>query len=311
MKIALCTLFESHYHYGVAALVNSLAASGYEGTIWVGHRGALPAWIVDHEHYDAHRNCVQVTPQLALHAVELNPSVSLNYYKPTFMREVFSMHDPACDAVVYLDPDLVVKCAWREIEDWFAQDGIVLIEDINSSLPSNHPKRLLWQLFFATRGERQQRGLERYYNSGFIGARRSHLHCLQAWERICRLIVAEIGVDLRQRKAGSPDDLFHSTDEDALNFAVTLSDVNLNTLGPEAMDFAPGGHHLSHAIGASKPWQGGHLRRALWGQPPTIASRWYYRFAEGPLSPFSAVWLARRRLSLTLAIALGRLYGRA
>lgn len=310
MKITLCTLFEGHYHYGVAALVNSLVASGYEGTIWVGHRGGLPPWIVDHPDFDARSKCLRVTPRLTLNAIELDPPFSLNYYKPVLMQAIFSTHEPSCDAVVYLDPDLIVKCAWREIEGWFEEEGIVLVEDINGSLPSNHRKRLLWQLFFAGHGETQRRGLERYYNSGFVGARRSHVHCLQAWQRICELIVAAIGVDLKQRKAGGPDDLFHSTDEDALNFALTLSDVRLNACGPEAMDFAPGGHHLSHAIGSSKPWQGRHLRRALRGEPPTVASRWYYRFAAGPLSPFSALRLARRRLSLALAIALGRLYQR-
>jgi hypothetical protein len=310
MKIALCTLFEGHYHYGVAALVNSLAASGYEGTVWVGHRGALPSWILDHPDFDAVTGRLHVTSGLTLSAIELDPPISLNYYKPAFMREIFSTHEPACDAVVYLDPDLVVKCAWRDIEGWFEEDGIVLVEDVHGSLPSNHPKRLLWRLYFAGQGEVQRRSLERYYNSGFVGARRSHLHCIRAWERICERIVAEVGVHRRQRKAGSPDDLFHSTDEDALNVALTLSDVHLNACGPEAMDFAPGGHHLSHAVGAAKPWQGRHLRRALRGQPPTVASCWYYRFAEGPLSPFSALRLARRRFSLALALALGRLYQR-
>ncbi|UST52304.1 hypothetical protein NF681_01620 (plasmid) [Comamonadaceae bacterium OTU4NAUVB1] len=310
MKIALCTLFESHYHYGVAALVNSLAASGYEGSIWVGHRGDLPAWIVDHPGFDPHVGRLQVTPALALNAVRLDPTFSLNYYKPVFMQAILSTHEPACDAVAYLDPDVIVKCAWREIQAWFEEDGVVLVEDINGSLPSNHRKRLLWRLYFAGQGETQRRSLERYYNSGFVGVRRSHLQCLRAWQRICERIVAEVGTARRQRKAGGPDDLFHSTDEDALNFALTLSDVRLNACGPEAMDFAPGGRHLSHAIGADKPWQGRHLRRALRGQPPSIASRWFYRFAEGPLAPFSALRLARRRGSLALAIALGRLYQR-
>jgi hypothetical protein len=47
MKISLCTLFERNYHFGVAALSNSLIASGYSGDLWVGYRGALPGWITE------------------------------------------------------------------------------------------------------------------------------------------------------------------------------------------------------------------------------------------------------------------------
>lgn len=33
MRITICTLFEDHYHYGVAGLTNSLVAAGYHGTV--------------------------------------------------------------------------------------------------------------------------------------------------------------------------------------------------------------------------------------------------------------------------------------
>jgi hypothetical protein len=308
MKITLCTLFEGHYHYGVAALANSLASAGYEGTLWVGHRGGLPAWIAGRRDRDG---CVQVTAGLTLRTVALDPPMSLNYHKPVFMREILETHEPDSDAVVYLDPDVVVKCPWTTIEGWLAPGGIALVEDIDWCLPARHPKRERWREFFAARGETQRRALERYYNSGFVAVPRGQLDVLRTWQRVCELIVAEIGVELRQRKRGAPDDLFHSTDEDALNFALSTCHAPLNTCGPEAMDFAPGGNRFSHAVGAAKPWEGRHLRSALRGSPPSLACGWYYRFANGPLRPFSNLVLARRRLSMTLATALGRVYRRA
>lgn len=311
MNIALCTLCEGHYHHGVAALVNSLVAGGYEGTVWVGHRGPLPAWMTNRSAFDRIQGRLVVTPAVAIQTVRLDPPISLNYYKPNFIREIFETHAPETDAVAYLDPDMVMKCKWAEIECWFVADGIALVEDVPASLAGFHAKRLRWQSFFEAHGETQSRTLERYYNSGFVAVPRARLDDVRAWQRICECVVAEIGTVPRQRKAGGPEHLFHSTDEDALNFALTLSGTRLETQGPEAMDFAPGGRHLSHAVGAVKPWQGRHFRRALCGLPPSVASAWYYHFAGGPLRPFSAMKLARRRLSMRLAKAVGRLYRRA
>lgn len=309
MTIAVCTLFEGHYHHGVAVLVNSLAAAGYEGTVWAGHRGPLPDWLTRRAGFERGRARLQVTSRLALQTVALDPPWSLNYHKPAFMRELLH-RVPAADAVVYLDPDLVVKCAWSEIEAWLAGGEVALIEDLDSALPSDHPRRQQWRQFFAAHGEQPQRPLERYYNSGFVAVPRARADVLGHWQRICELVAAETGNVLRQRKIGGPEHPFHSTDEDALNFALSLSLAPLRTQGPEAMDFVPGGRHLSHAVGAAKPWQGRHFRGALRGRPPSVASQAFYRFTRGPLASLSRLTLVRRRVSMALATALGRVYGR-
>ena len=309
MKITLCTLFEGHYHYGVAALVNSLVSAGYEGTVWVGHRGALPAWIVDRPGFDQTSARLQVTPKLELRAVALNPPVSLNYYKPTLMREILEVHDLEADAVSYLDPDMVVKCNWATMQSWLSKDGIALVEDAAWDMPANHPKRAKWRQFFAAYGENSVREFDRYYNAGLICVDRDRMDFLQTWERINARVAAESRSGMRDRKCGRPDSLFHSMDEDGLNFALTLCNTPLNAAGPEAMDFVPGGNRLSHAVGAAKPWQGRHFRRALQGRPPSVASQWFYRFADGPLTPFSHAMLARRRLSMALAAVVGRFWG--
>jgi hypothetical protein len=308
METAVCTLFEGHYHYGVAGLVNSLSAAGYQGTVWVGHRGPLPSWIVDADGFDAVTKCLQVTPTIQLQTVELNPPVSLTFYKPTFMLDVLERLAPDVGAVSYMDPDMVVKCDWTEIEQWVTPDGVALVEDLNWSMPSHHPKRARWQAFFAGYGEKPVRPLESYYNAGFVGVARAQIDVLRAWQRICAIVAAYSGGSLQQRRVGEADHLFHSADEDALNFTLSLSTTRLETFGPEAMDLAPGGKHLSHAVGSFKPWQGHHVRRALQGKPPNVAGEWFYRFAAGPLLPFSRLKLAKRRVAMRVALALGALY---
>ena len=308
MPTAVCTLFEGHYHHGVATLVNSLVAAGYEGTVWVGYRGPLPAWLLRHARFDRRAGRLQVTPKVALHTVPLDPPRSLNYEKAAFMRAVLRTHDPEAVAVVYLDPDLVVKCAWSEIAAWWADGAVALVEDLDGALPSNHPRRDGWRRYFAGDGNVPERPLERCYNSGFIGVPRRHEALLATWQRLCERIAADHGSAPRQRKLGSPDHPFHSTDEDALNFALMRADTPLHTEGPEAMDFVPGGRHLSHAVGTAKPWQGRHFRGALRGRPPSAASQSFYRFARGPLASLSPLTLARRKVSMALATALGRVY---
>ena len=308
MKTAVCTLFEGHYHYGVAGLVNSLSAAGYQGTVWVGHRGPLPSWIVDGDGFDSATKCLRVTPTIELQTVELNPPVGLTFYKPTFMLDILERLAPDVGAVSYMDPDMVVKCDWTEIEQWITPDGVALVEDVNWSMPSQHPKRARWQAFFAGHGVKPVRPLERYYNAGFVGVARAQIDVVRAWQRICGIVAAHSGGSPQQRRVGERDHLFHSADEDALNFTLSLSTTRLETFGPEAMDLVPGGKHLSHAVGSFKPWQGHHVRRALQGRPPNVAGEWFYHFAAGPLLPFSRVKLAKRRVAMRVALALGALH---
>jgi hypothetical protein len=310
MNITLCTLFEKNYHYGVAALANSLIAAGYQGELWVGYRGALPGWIVDAPAFDRASGRLKVAPQLTLCMLELDTPLHFTYYKPTFIREMLEKHAPQADICAYIDPDIVVKCDWPSLAGWFTEDGISLAEDVNWCFPARHPKRLLWARFFAPHGATHRRGLDRYYNAGFIAVSRAHFEFLDLWRRLCDLVV-DYNKGAKQLKAGGSAELFHSTDQDALNFALTVCEAPLNTAGPEAMDFAPGGYYLSHAIGSVKPWHGGFIRQALSGRPPSAASKWYWRYANAPIRVYSDGELRKSTLALKIAAAIGRLYKRA
>lgn len=307
MKITLCTLFEGNYHFGVAALANSLIASGYEGDLWVGYRGPLPGWITQAPAYDAASGLFQVAPTLRLRFVLLDTPLHFTYYKPTFIADLMAQ-DPELETVAYIDPDIVLKCDWASFAGWFLDGGIALAEDVNFRFPARHPKRLLWRQHFAPHGFVEKRALERYFNAGFIGVPRSSLPFLELWRKVCEVVVAYNGPKLI--KVGGGAALFNSTDQDAMNFSLSACLDPLNTVGPEGMDFMPGGYYLSHAIGPYKPWHGGHIGRAMKGFPPSLPAKAYFQFANAPIKVFSDGELARRRLALRIAGAIGRLYRR-
>ncbi|MGF6526526.1 hypothetical protein [Variovorax sp. PvP013] len=310
MNISLCTLFEGNYHFGVAALANSLVASGYAGTLWVGYRGALPSWIEGSPDFDKATKRLQVTPSFRLQMLLIETDLHFTYYKPTFLRDMLTKHEPQADAVAYIDPDIVVKCDWSAFSGWFSEDSIGLVEDVGSVFPARHPKRLQWAAYFATQGVRQVRPLDRYYNAGFMAISRANLDFLDLWARLCLMVVA-YNKSAKQLKSGGASALFHSTDQDAMNFALTASEAPLITSGPEAMDFAYGGFYLSHAIGTAKPWHGRHIQRALGGVPPSPSFKAYFQFAGGPIQAHSPRNLAWQRLCLRVAAAFGRVYRRA
>lgn len=308
-KATLCTLFEGHYHYGVAALANSLLAAEYHGLLCVGYRGHLADWITGHPDYSAQTGVLRLSEQFSLKFILLDTPVFFTYYKATFMREVLEVHARDTDAVAYIDPDIVLKCKWSDISHWL-EGGIAVIEDVNWNFPARHPKRLLWKSWFSTHGVVQRRELDRYYNAGFLSVPREHADFLTLWGWMCGLVL-DYNVGLKNIKSGDAPDMFHSTDQDALNFALTAHEAPLNTAGADAMDFVEGGYYLSHAIGSVKPWLGKHFSRALKGRPPSPATKAYYRFANHPIQLYSPLQFTLRRMSLNLASAIGRFYRKA
>ncbi|MDM0116959.1 hypothetical protein QTI66_33070 [Variovorax sp. J22R133] len=293
----------------MAALANSLAAAKYAGVLWAGYRGDLADWVAKSPFFDAASGRLGINDVFSVCFVKLETPMFFAYYKPAFMLSVLEDLDPDCDTVAYMDPDIVVKCGWANIGCWFS-GGLGVIEDVNGSLPSRHPKRLMWTDWFGKRGVHVSRDMVHYYNSGFISVPREYANFLALWRKLCEHVL-EYNAGLKSIKSGHAHDMFHSTDQDAMNFALMAHHAPLNTAGPEAMDFQSGGYYFSHAIGPNKPWLGRHIRHALKGHPPTPATKAFYRFANHPIRLYSDVHLGLLRLGMRVASAIGRFYRKA
>ena len=299
MKTTLCTLFEGDYHLGAAALLNSLHHAGFDGTFVCGFRGPRPRWA---------QRTASLTP-IRVRWVELSVPVHFTNHKAAFMLACLHVHTPDATAVGYIDPDIIVKSSWAVVERWL-RGGVALCEDANASLPSGHPYRVAWIDFFARHGLTPVRTLERYYNAGFVAVPREFQSLLTRWVGLLDLAARELG-PLSMIKHADPSALFHTVDQDALNMALLLDAVPIHAVGPEGMDFLPGGHLLSHAAGGRKPWRGGFLLEAFRGRPPGSPHKQFHQHARAPLPVLSPPTLAWRRLELAAAALLGRFYRRA
>lgn len=310
MKTTVCTLFEGHYHHGVGALGNSLSAAGFRGIFWAGYRGALPRWaaaVATEYGPDMHR--YEVDDGFSIVFVHIQTPLHFAYFKPNFLARVLDELATDCDAAIYIDPDVVVKCPWHLLERW-PQRGIALVQDVHSVMPPGHPMRLAWLEFLTNQGITAVHPRDRYYSTGFVGVCRSQRIFLDSWVGVMDLVLSEIGRD-KGTKHGPAGEMFHSTDQDALNMALMIGDFTVNAAGSESMDFTSGGYLLSHAIGTPKPWNGGFVSDALRGSPPRMSSKAFLQHSAGPIrffEPTRRTWLA---FTLLLSAAIGRFYRRS
>ena len=124
MNIAICTLYEGHYHFGLAALVNSLEVNGFKGSIYIGYRGALPPWAViaepDPSLQWSEGKSLKLTSHLSLHFLPLSTKWHLTNYKPTFMLDLFKGPAAGAKGIFYFDPDITVLRSWDNFEDWIS-----------------------------------------------------------------------------------------------------------------------------------------------------------------------------------------------
>jgi hypothetical protein len=308
MTASVCTLFEGNYHFGLGALTNSLFRNGFRGTVIAGYRGELPPWAKPVSIKDGIADFV-VGDGCQIRFVPLDTPLHLTSYKPLFMQRVFEQFMRPDDMVCYFDPDITIKCRWSFFEEW-VQIGLALVEDCTFPyLPSTHPLRYRWLEIAQTAGLTEKRTASRYYNGGFVGVPGKVQEVLAVWESLLKAAQA-FGYDTKQLASTDRTSPWQAADQDLLNIVVMTTDVPIATLGPEGMDFRPGGYVMSHAVNSPKPWTRGYLNFALKGNPPSLADKGFWANAEYPIRLFPEALVRQRNLALKTAIAVGRVWHR-
>jgi hypothetical protein len=307
MITAICTLFEKDYHYGVGVLANSLYSYGFRGVFWVGYRGNLPSWVKSVKEEKGYQE-FPVAEDCVMRFVKLTTPKHLGFYKPDFMHELWENYCPEVDALFYFDPDIVNKCSWDFYQRWVSQ-GIALCGDSWYLVPANHPRRLAWKEFAQSNGLECKRELDYHYNSGFVGVHKSCKSILSLWQKL-----EEIGEmtgnsdlqDLYSRKTFESYPYLYG-DQTYLNLALMLTTYPLSTVGPDGMDFVPGGTIMSHAtVPNVKPWRKQLIMNALNGSSPTVTDKLFWQHAQTPIQVYSDALVLSKQIALRIGSAMGR-----
>ena len=316
MTSAVCTLFEGSYHFGLAALVNSLHRAGFRETVFAGYRGELPAWA---------RNAVPTTCQgwtcATVMQIDAGPRIvflplitphHLTNFKPEFMLSLLDGPAQDVESLFYLDPDICVAAPWTYFEEWVSC-GVALCEDMNSPLAQQHPRRVGWRRYYAAHDMQLRFRGHEYVNGGCVGLRVQDRGFLETWLSVLQLMASEIG-SLAAAKIGGGEayrssgfaNCFDCSDQDALNATIEATVHPISVIGQEAMGFKPGAALLPHAVGGGKPWQRSYLQAALRGVAPRRVDKEFWANATSPIAAYSNRHAALKRFDVAAASAIGR-----
>lgn len=305
----ICTLFDGDFHFGLAAFLNSLVKAGYKGTVWAGYRGALPPWIDQLKRADGPGDGYMVTEQLRVVFVLLKTEIHLALYKPQFMLDLLADQARGCEHIWFFDSDIFLRGTWSFFLNW-QRFGIAVCQDIlHHVLPEHDPLRQQWAEIATGMGMGKPRVLNQYFNSGLVGVPAAHASFLQLWQRLIEQ-AGVMGMDLKLLSSGTREMPFHIPDQDALNVAVMYTEYPVSPVGPEIMGFRPGRPVTYHAVG-SKPWRGSLLLRALAGEAPSGAAKFYFTQVSSPIQLYSGLSFRRKQLECAAAGFIGRFYRRA
>jgi len=321
MISAICTLFEGHYHYGVATLSNSLYTQGYRGTIYVGYRGALPNWVLKGKKQSIGKweEAIFISPidGLQLIFLPLKTTYSLTNYKPDFMLDLWDGPAKNSDAFFYFDPDIVINDSWSCFEQW-VNCGIALCEDVNSPLQEYHPRRQGWKSYFENYKIDLEFKNQIYVNGGFVGVHKKNISFLNLWVNLQEVMGEAIGglensIFSKQTYNSTilkmeGFQIFDKSDQDALNATIEAYKGEISYFGKEGMGFVPGKATMFHALGKYKPWNVNFIFRSLDGRSPRAVDECYWQHSNHPILAHSKGEIRKKKIAIKICKLIGRFY---
>jgi hypothetical protein len=321
MNSAICTVFEGHYHYGVATLSNSLYKKGFRGNVYVGYRGALPNWALQgkKETIGKWKESIILSPIEGVQLIFLPIVTNYNManYKPDFMLELWEGPAKNEEALFYFDPDIVVNVSWSCFEQW-VNCGVALCEDVNSPLQEFHPRRQGWRNYYKNHNIDLEFKNGIYVNAGFVGLLKKDITFLNIWKQFQEVMGPAIGglensIFLNQTHFSTVLKLvgfqiFDKPDQDALNAAIEFYKGTISYIGKDGMGFVLGDAIMHHALGSPKPWKANYFLRAFNGRLPRNVDVAYWEYSEYPILAHSKGEISQKKMAIKISKLIGRFY---
>lgn len=312
---AVCTLFENHFHKGVAVLVNSLYKQGFRGNFFAGYRGELPNWSVAAvDNFDlgwAGAKTLKINEDLYIHFLPVITHYHLTHYKPTFMLSLLDGPAKGVEALAYFDPDIVILCKWGFYKEWMTYGVAMVHEIVSNDMPVTHPNRMQWRKVMQFLNMKQQREIHSYINAGFCGVSVKDIEFLNIWSLVVKTAVEEFQLDPATFIANDRTAPFYCIDQDAFNIAAMCCESSISEMGPEAMDFVGAGWTMSHATGWPKPWNNKFILSALGGNPPPSPHKHYWNHINEPINLHSYFYTQLVKAEISIATFICRFYRRS
>jgi len=312
LKVDVCTLFEGHYHYGVAGLINSLQKYGFKGAIYVGYRGELPGWAASASNSNsvewAGAKSMLIANELHIHFLPVSTKWHLVNYKPDFILELIKGPSKKSDGIAYFDPDIVITKKWEYYDNWISHGVALVHESVSNDMPPSHPLRQTWKEMICSHHLGNVRELYSYINGGFCAIQIKHKEFIQKWSTIMQIGFQFYGMNPEGFMLYERPHPFHASDQDALNITAMCCESPISEVGPEGMGFIGGVVLMAHATGSPKPWKKQFLKSAFLGQPPSRADKAYWENVNGAIKITGRYLTLYKKISVKTAGFIGRFY---
>lgn len=298
----IVTLYEGHYHYGVAALINSLVAAEFKGLLLVSYRGQLPPWVNQFQKLENQQ--YKIDEYRSVSFIHLNVKMHFGFYKPIFLKEALSNY-PLAQRIYYFDPDIVVNAPWTFFSTWVNSGVALCLDNCFHFVHRNHPWRREW-IVLANVNLEYCAQIDYYVNSGFIGLKRANVVILDEW------------ISMTKKYENSGETIYSFVkdghrafkgDQDLLNAVLTVfPGIKISLIGKEGMAFSQPAYLMSHAVNNIKPWKNNFLKDLISrGFAPGIAEKDYFKHANYPISPYSKGLFLVKSIDIKFASILSRI----